>query len=334
MKSVRKTGSYGKWAGAARACVVKWCVAALLCLAMAVLPGVLLQGMAVRGTDELSNELAEEWLSARNLFGVIDAWASETRVFDGAGLFSRSEIEELEAAIAETRDEAGFDAAVMTTDDAEGKSARMYAADRYDELGLGEGSDHSGVMYLIDMDNREIYLLTTGKAIRILTDDRIDAVLDAAYEEVSNGDYAASAETALENVVYYAKKGVVSGQYNYDEETGRISVYRSVSVIEFLTALIISAVVAGGAAMAVKREYNMEVTPSQLANYNMAYRESSDFRVANHADHLLGTFVTTMLIANAVSNAGHGGHSGGSSGRSTTFHGSSGRSHGGGGRKF
>ena len=302
--------------------MVKWCIAAALCMAMAVLPGMLL------------GEQAAEWLPGRGSFGAVEAWAAGTRVFDDAGLFSTSEIEELEDAIYEARGAADFDVAVMTTDDAEGKSARMYAADRYDELGLGEGSDHSGVMYLIDMDNREIYLLTTGKAIRILTDDRVDAILDAAYEEISNGNYAASAETALENVVYYAKKGVVSGQYNYDEETGRISIYRSVSVIEFLLAFVIAAAVAGGAAMAVKREYNMEVTPSQLANYNMAYRNTSDFRVANRADQLLGTFVTTMLIANAVSNAGHGGHSGGSSGRSTTFHGSSGRSHGGGGRKF
>ncbi len=302
--------------------MVKWCVAAALCLAMAVLPGAFQPGWAA------------ECLSGCNMFGVIDAWADETRVFDGAGLFSRDEIEELEETVAGVRGEAGFDAAVMTTDDAEGKSARMYAADRYDELGLGEGSDHSGVMYLIDMDNREIYLLTTGKAIRILTDDRIDAILDAAYEDVSDGRYAASAVTALENVAYYAKKGVVSGQYNYDEETGRISVYRSISVIEFLLAFIVAAAVAGGAVMTVKRQYNMETTPSQLANYNMAYRQASDFRVADHRDQLLNTFVTTMLIASAASSRSHSGHSGGSSGRSTTFHGSSGRSHGGGGRKF
>ncbi len=320
MRGLRKTGFCGKWAGAARTCVIQWCVAAVLCLGMVFLP------------DQTAGRLP-----GGELFGPIEAWAvgiSETRVFDGAGLFSSGEIEELEEVVAEVREEAGFDAAVMTTDDSEGKSARMYAADRYDELGLGEGSDQSGVLYLIDMDNREIYLLTTGEAIRILTDARIETILDAAYEEVADGNYAASARTALENVAYYAKKGIVSGQYNYDEETGRISVYRSVSIIEFLLALIVSAAVAGGAVMKVKRSYNMEEDPKQLAGYNMAYRASSEFQMAGNKDQLLNTFVTTMLIANAVSNGRPGGRSGGSSGRSTTFHGSSGRSHGGGGRKF
>ncbi len=299
------------WTGAmrmkaVRSDAVRWCAAAVLCLVMALLPS------------------ASLWAAA----------SSETRVFDDAGLFSRSEAAELEEAVAEVRDETGFDAAVMTTDDAQGKSARMYAADRYDEIDLGVGSDRSGVLYLIDMDNRELYLLTTGKAIRIFTDDRIDAILDDAYGAVSDGDYAASAKTVLEDVIYYADKGIVSGQYNYDEETGRISVHRSVSAIEFLLALVVSAAVAGGAVMTVKRQYQMEVNPDQTANYNMAYRSSAEFAMQPGNDRLLDTFVTTMVIANAVSHSSGGGSGRPSSGRSTTFHGSSGRTHGGGGRKF
>ncbi len=305
MRSLRMI--WKKWRGAARGPALQWVAAVML--------------TAVLG-----------------FCGLLNVWAAdspEVRVYDYAGLFSSSEIEELEEAAAEARDGAGFDAAVMTTDDAEGKSARMYAADCYDALGLGEGSDHSGVLYLIDMDNREIYLLTTGKAIRVLTDDRIDDILDEAYEEAADGDYAASAAAALERVVYYAQEGIVSNQYNYDEDTGRIHVYHSVSVIEFLLALIVSAAVAGGAVMTVKRQYRMEEDPARLANYDMAYRASSEFNMKPGTDKVIDTFVTSMLIASAVSHSGNN-HSGrsSSSGRSTTFHSSSGRTHGGGGRKF
>lgn len=309
MRSRRESGLWTKWTGAARMAALRWLAAAALCLSAAVMPaGVLL-----------------------------DVWAAgdeETRVFDDAGLFSRDETAELEEMIEDVRDETGFDAAVMTTDDAQGKSARMYAADRYDELDLGVGSDRSGVLFLIDMDNREIYLLTTGKAIRIFTDDRIDAILDEVYGYARDGDYAAGAETALENVVYYARQGIVSGQYNYDEDTGHVSVHRSVNALEFLLALAVSAAVAGGAVMTVKRQYNMEEDPERIANYNMAYRSSSEFIMQPGSDRLLDTFVTTMVIASAAPHNTGGGSHMSSSGRSTTFHSSSGRTHGGGGRKF
>ncbi len=323
MRGLRTIGLRKRIPVAGRLAAVRRCAAAALCVC-----AVLLAGVGTLPADE----------GASGVFGGLTAWAAgsaETRVFDGAGLFSGSEIDELEEAAAETRREAGFDAAVMTTDDADGKSARMYAADRYEELGLGDGSDYSGVLFLIDMDNREIYLLTTGKAIRVLTDDRINAILDEAYEAVSNGDYAAGAETALEQVAYYAGKGIVSGQYNYDEETGRVSVHRYISVFEVLVALILAGVIAGSAVMTVKRQYNMEESEQQIANHNLAYRATSRIDVADHTDRLMGTFVTSMLIARAVSNQHPGGPSGrSSSGRSTTFHSSSGGSHGGGGRKF
>lgn len=309
MRSRRGTGLWDKWIVAAHRNVLRWLAVAVLWLIAAVVPAGILAQARTAGDGAM-------------------------RVFDGAGLFSRDETIALEEMIADVRDETGFDAAVMTTDDAQGKSTRMYAADRYDELDLGVGSDRSGVLFLIDMDNREIYLLTSGKAIRIFTDERIDAILDEVYVDARNGDYAACAETALENVAWYAQQGIVSGQYNYDEETGRVSVHRSVNALEFLLALAVSFAVASGAVVTVKRQYNMEEDPERIANNQMTYRSSAEFVMQPASDRLLDTVVTTMLIANAVQHASGGGPHTSSSGRSTTFHSSSGRTHGGGGRKF
>lgn len=43
------------------------------------------------------------------------------------------------------------------------------------------------------MDNREIYVSTTGYAMKVLTDARVEKVLDAAYDSVADGNYAEGA---------------------------------------------------------------------------------------------------------------------------------------------
>ena len=94
-------------------------------------------------------------------------WAAEgTRVFDEAGLFSAEEVQELETRIDEVRDSQDADLAVLTVEDAQGESAESYADDFYDSHGLGVGDDASGILLSIDMDNREIYVSTTGYAMK------------------------------------------------------------------------------------------------------------------------------------------------------------------------
>ncbi len=265
-----------------------------------------------------------------------EAWAAAGHIYDDAWLFTDREAEELEKAAAEVSDETGLDVVIVTTDDAQGKDSQEYADDFYDAGGFGKGRDYSGILYLIDMDNRELTLSTSGEAIRIFTDSRIETMLDHVYAEVSDGDYAASAEVFLEDVGYYVQAGIVAGQYNYDTETGQISVYRRITLSEFLLAAGIALIVAGIASRNVVRQYNMEENAQQIANHNMAYRADSKFTYDVSRDSLIDKFVTTAIIAAAASSASRSSHSSShsSSSRSSTHHSSSGRSHGGGSRRF
>ena len=68
----------------------------------------------------------------------------EQRVFDQAGLFEDQEKKELEELIARERENIGMDLAVVTAFRQEGSSAREYADDFYDGMGLGEGREDSG----------------------------------------------------------------------------------------------------------------------------------------------------------------------------------------------
>ena len=254
------------------------------------------------------------------------------RIFDMAGLLDKEYVQEAREVINQYQDTYHLDIVVVTTDDAKGKTATAYADDFYEECGFGQGKGKNGILFLIDMDNRELVFSTDGAAIRIFTDQRIESMLDGVYEGASREDYRASVESFLRDVEQYCKAGIPGNQYNYNTETGEISVYRSIRWYEALLAIGVSAFVAGTACLTVKRQYGMEDDERQVQNLAMAYRGSARFIYDDESDRLVNKFVTSRVIPRNTGGGGSGGHS--SSGRSSTHTSSSGRSHGGGSRKF
>lgn len=266
--------------------------------------------------------------------GTVYADSGETWVYDWAGLFDAEEINALAAKVSELRKEMDMGVAIVTTEE-NGGSASDFADDFYEDYEIGIGSDYSGALFLIDMANGELWISTEGKMIRYLTDERIDAILDDAIEYAYDGYFYDSANVFLTNLELYYGEGIPSDQYNYDTETGEISVYRSIQWYEVLIALVVSAVVAGGAVLVVVSEYNMKDKTSKIsANFKLSYRKDSGFTLNNVlADVLLGSYVTRSVIR-SQNNSRPGGGGGSSSGRSSTHRSGSGRVHGGGGRKF
>jgi len=266
-------------------------------------------------------------------YGMI-VFAQEQRVFDQADLFSEEEEQALEDQIAEIKSRARLDLVVVTTEDAQGKASRSYADDFYDTGGFGIGKNYDGMLFLIDMDNREIYISTAGAMQRFLTDSRIESMLDHAYDYVQRGDYAGAATQAMEDAESWYHKGIPGGQYLYDEETGEISRYHSIRWYELLFALGVAGFCGWGACIKVRREYAMKREHQQAAGYHLAYRANARFAFRNQGDRLADSFVTQQVIPRTrVSSGGHSGRSTGS-GRSTVHRSGSGRSHGGGGRRF
>lgn len=267
-------------------------------------------------------------------------WAQEQdsdwRVDDSAGLFTAEEAQTLQETISALREEMNMDVGLLTTDDTGGYSSETYADWYYEASGYGTGKDYSGVLLMLDMDNRELYISTEGAMIRFLTDVRIETMLDHAIGYMQSGDYAGAAEQLLTDLQIYYRKGIPGGQYNYDRETGQVSRYRSIRWYEGLMAFAVAIFCGAGACLAVKREYAMQKEQRRAANYHMAYRANAKYRYRNQNDVMTGQFVNQSVIARAVQTSGRSGGSSGSrgGGRSTTHRSSGGRSHGGGGRRF
>lgn len=282
------------------------------------------------------------------VMGSMAVWADQTgavsgqpRIFDQAGLFSETEIIQLEEKIAQCRKSTKMDVVIVSAYADGERSAEEYADDYYDYGGFGVGKKASGVLLLYYMDGPgqpggECYISTAGTMINMLTDERIESILDDVYGDLGNRDFAGAAEHFLEDVKAYVKEGVESGQYTYDRDTGEIVRYHSIRLYEVAIAMVIAGILAGSVCLDIKKRYAMKQSSREVSNSLQAYRADCAFHFSVAGDKMVNKYVRSVPIPrNTSSGSGGRGHSGSSSaGRSTIHTSSSGSSHGGGGRRF
>ena len=80
-------------------------------------------------------------------------------VDDSANLFDDFQKEEILSSLQNFAIDTSFSAAAVTTYDSEGKTSQSYADDYYDNLVVSDGWSQDGILFLIDMDNREVHIL-------------------------------------------------------------------------------------------------------------------------------------------------------------------------------
>ena len=120
--------------------------------------------------------------------------------------------------------------------------------------------------------------------------------------------------------------GVRAGQYKQVREEKK----HSLEWYEVLFAAVAAAIVAALPCFSVMRQYKMQKEHRQSLGFHMAYRADSALHFVQNEEQFVNRSVVTRRIPK---NPGPGA-SGGSAGRTTIHQGSSGRMHGGGGRKF
>ncbi len=247
-------------------------------------------------------------------------------VDDEADLLDESTEEELEERAGKLWKETGYQFMLVTAADAGGKEAREFAEDYYME----HQSTLDGVIYLIDMDNRELYVATSGQMRYYLTDSRVDRLLDEGYEAVGEGEYGEAFRVMLEETEKFLKQGIPDGTYLVDEDTGEITRYRRPKRITALEAAmaVLAGIGSGGAVFAaVLAAYRGK------ENHMSQPSKSPELKLTVSRDRLTNRFITHRHIPKGPPPGSQGSHMGG--GPSSTVHtGSGGNSFGGGGRKF
>lgn len=249
------------------------------------------------------------------------AAAQEGNVYDDASLLTEMEMDALNEDILTLQDASGWNVYAVTTADANGKSTMAYADDFFDEH---SSDQEDGVVVLVDMDNREIAISACGDAMRYLTDERVDAILDLAYTDAGNEAYGDCLNTMLDGVAGYYDAGIQSNQYNYDTETGAVSKYRTLTLMEILIAVVAAIIVGAVIYGVVIGKYRL-----RFGTYQYDFRDAGRVELRVRDDHFVNEVVTHRKIPKQTTNSG-----GGSSGRTSTHTSSSGRTHSGGSRKF
>lgn len=244
------------------------------------------------------------------------------RVYDYASLLTGDEIASLETKIKEVEQAYNQNIYILTTEDTEGKDSQSYADDFFENFGFGH-NDKTGVLLLIDMDNRRVHISTSGQDILYFTDARIQLVIDKFYDELRSGEYYNVGKIFIKQV-----EAVVSNPIpNTNAE--RTSLPRApLTTMDYLLRGGIAALIALIMSMityfAICHSYThprftQPVTAPDRSSVH--YTDKKDMFVHTH---------TTKVRIKDDSNSGGGGFGGGSS----THTSSGGGSFGGGGRDF
>lgn len=235
--------------------------------------------------------------------------ASE-KVYDFANLLTDSEEKDVYYQVQNFIMEHDMDLAIVTIDSNNKGSQVEYADDFYDYNDFGIGSSRDGVLFLIDMQYRQIYMSTTGDAIQMYSDYRIDQIMNAIYQYMTDTDYFNGISNFIDELSYYASVG-----YPEMDEASRLSVGQCLKYGAIISAIATFII------MLVLVNKNKLVRPATTAR---EYLDKESVVVNNYGDIFMGSNTVKHKIE----------HSSSSSGGSSTHSSSSGSSHGGGGHGF
>ena len=215
-----------------------------------------------------------------------------------------------------------MDLVIVTIDNNNKINSKEYAKDFYDYNYFGTNDTYDGILYLIDMDNREVYILTTGKAMLFYDDFRINSLLDKASASLSLGYYYNSVNTFIIEASNYVELGIPESNNGYEiDSNGNLVKIKNVNwVITCIGSLLIPSIILY---FLISRHKGIKLTTTADT-----YLDENSINYGEFKDTYLTSYTSRVPIVRSDSSGRNRG-----SGSSISI-GSSGRSHGGGGRKF
>lgn len=249
---------------------------------------------------------------------------------DYADLLTDDEEETLQQRIQELKVELKLDIVIVTTYGTGGKGVQEYADDFYDRNGYGYGSTNSGILLLLDMEGRELYMSTCGEAIYIFTDYGLEELGQGILPYLSDGDYYGAFSHWVRELTYYVESfrsgkpidGYVEPD-DYDSPYGDEIVHYDEPLVRnpFPVALIIGLV----AALITILIMRIRMNTAKLQRGAQAYLKDGSFHLHQNSDMFLYSRVSRRAKPKNNSSGGGG---------SSVHRSSGGVSHGGRGGRF
>lgn len=226
------------------------------------------------------------------------------KIYDFADLLTPSEEENLYIEIEKFIEKYNLDMVIVTINENNKSSAMNYADDFYDYNNFGKGKQNNGLLFLIDMDTREMWISTTGKAIKVYSDSKIDSILDYTYNKISVKDYYGCASQFITSATKYANASLGAG-----------AIFLKVCIIPGIITICVI-----GFGLSKHRTVHKQNSADM---YTKSVRGNDGLVLITNKDDYIRSHTSRSRRS-----------SDSSSGGSSTHSGSSGSSHGGGGRSF
>lgn len=251
---------------------------------------------------------------------VVEGTTEYRYIVDDAYLLSGDERGRLEEKLSALSAKYGIDFVVHTTDSTGGVSQEAYADDYYDYNGYRD----DGVLLLVDMGDRYIYISTKGEGIDLLTDYGLNLILDEVEEGMIDGDYY----QAFSNFADKTEELIISGRkgdiVDVDPDAGEKEQKRF-----GLGNVGISALISAIASLITTGSMKGKMKTVSRQRYARNYVVNDSFVLTGASDMLVDKHVSRSRIVHDDDHRSHGGGGG-----STIHVSSSGSTHGGQGRHF
>lgn len=248
---------------------------------------------------------------------------NENKIVDNANLLTQKQIESYTKQANSLIEKHSCDIVVVTSNNIGSKSAQEYADDFFDYNGYGIGKNKDGIILLIAMDKRKVYLSTSGKAINAFSDKKISEIINLLVAKLKKNDFSGTVQEYLNCVdETLIEKDNFSGtdqEYsNYVDKTlnkskNKMPIYFGIGIGSIGVSFVILMFIRYGMHTARKN------------NYAKKYIKEDSLVLSKEKD---------IFLYSRVSQSRRSDDSGSSSSGSSTHTSSSGSSHGGGGGSF
>ena len=124
---------------------------------------------------------------------------TDQKIYDYANLFTEEEEKELFNKVDKIINKYKVDVVVTTIDSTINplNTTAEFLEYFYDTAGFGIGDDDNGIILVIDMKNREYNISAIGKTQDIITESRVENILDVMDYHMQNGDYYKAVESFI-----------------------------------------------------------------------------------------------------------------------------------------
>lgn len=252
----------------------------------------------------------------------VSAFDKTLKIYDYAQELTTTEEKQLKSLVDNYINTYNMDMALVTVKYHQKLDTKTYAEDFYDYNDFGVGYTKDGIIFVIDFTfgYTDIYISTTGEAIRMYDDYRINRMLDNIAAKKNDG-YFEMFKIFINDATNYASLGIPASNSNTEiNEYGDIVYKESIPwIIIIIISLVVPSIIIG-----ILIAKNRMIKKSVNATY---YLKDGSVIINTRNDRFITTHTTSVRINDDSS-------SGGRVGGSSVSRGSSGTSHGGGGRRL